>query len=268
LYTYHFRYYPPGTRFGRRLTLLWPPQFLARWSGFYVGSMSWPGGPGRPLLWALGALTVVSGVVDAVSYLGLGRVFTANMTGNVVLLGFAAAGAPGFSVAASLASLGAFLVGAVGAGRLVRRLARRRSLLLAALVIEGGLIAGACVVAYAATSVSTGWARFVVIVLLALGMGVRNAVIRRLAVSDVTTTVLTMTLTGLAADSSMAGGDNARAGRRAGAVGAMLLGAFAGAWLYLRHGAGLPLAVAAILVLGTAAAFGRAQASRLLDVPT
>jgi uncharacterized membrane protein YoaK (UPF0700 family) len=223
------------------------------------------GGPDRPLLWALGALTVVSGVVDAVSYLGLGRVFTANMTGNVVLLGFAAAGAPGFSVAASLASLGAFLVGAVAAGRLVGRLPRRRLLLLTALVIEGVLVSAACVAAYAATSVSTGWARFVVIVLLASGMGVRNSVIRRLAVPDVTTTVLTMTLTGLAADSSLAGGDNARVGRRAGAVAAMLFGAFAGAWLYLKHGAGTPLAVAAVTVLGTAAMFGRARASRRLD---
>jgi uncharacterized membrane protein YoaK (UPF0700 family) len=107
------------------------------------------------------ALTFTTGIVDAVGYLGLDRVFTANMTGNVVLLGFAAAGAPGFSVAASLASLGAFLVGAVGAGRLVHRLSGRRPLLLAALVIEGGLVAIACVVAYAATSVSTGWARFV-----------------------------------------------------------------------------------------------------------
>jgi CHASE2 domain-containing sensor protein len=99
-------------------------------------------------------------------------------------------------------------------------------------------------------------------------MGVRNSVIRRLAVPDVTTTVLTMTLTGLAADSSLAGGDNVRAGRRVVAVGAMLLGGFAGAWLYLRHGAGLPLAVAAAIVLGTAAVFGRAPASRRLDVTT
>ena len=54
--------------------------------------------PDLPLLYALTSLTVVSGLVDAVSYLGLGHVFTANMTGNVVLLGFATAGAPGFSV--------------------------------------------------------------------------------------------------------------------------------------------------------------------------
>ena len=96
-------------------------------------------------------------------------------------------------------------------------------------------------------------------------MGVRNSVIRWLAVPDVTTTVLTMTLTGLAADSSLAGGDNARAGRRTGAVGAMLLGAFAGAWPYLRHGAGLPPALAAATVLGTAAVFGRTAASSPFD---
>jgi len=70
----------------------------------------------KTLLLSLTMLTVVSGLVDAVSYLGLGHVFTANMTGNVVLLGFAAAGAPGFSVAASLVSLGSFLVGAAAAG--------------------------------------------------------------------------------------------------------------------------------------------------------
>jgi len=226
------------------------------------------GGAERPLLWALGLLTVVSGIVDAVSYLGLGHVFTANMTGNVVLLGFAAAGAPGFSVAASLVSLGAFLIGAICAGRLARGLKSRRTLLLSALAIEGGLIAGASGVAWTAASVSSGWARYVVIVLLGFGMGVRNSIIRRLAVPDVTTTVLTMTLTGLAADSALAGGDNARFGRRAGAVAAMLCGAFGGAFVYLRHGAGLPLAVASLVVLGTGAAFATTRASRQLDEKT
>ena len=70
--------------------------------------MSEPDRPPPPLVVTLAALTVVSGFVDAVSFLGLGHVFTANMTGNVVLIGFAAAGAPGFSMAASLCALGAF----------------------------------------------------------------------------------------------------------------------------------------------------------------
>ncbi len=67
-------------------------------------------------------LTVTTGLIDAVSVLGLGRVFTANMTGNIVFLGFALAGVPGFSRPRSLAALAAFLVGAVIGGRLGARL--------------------------------------------------------------------------------------------------------------------------------------------------
>src|SRR3989475_10957263 len=74
-----------------------------------------------PLLLLL--LTVTTGLIDAVSVLGLGRVFTANMTGNVVFLGFALARVPGFSLVRSLAALAAFLAGAVIGGRLAIRLA-------------------------------------------------------------------------------------------------------------------------------------------------
>jgi uncharacterized membrane protein YoaK (UPF0700 family) len=63
------------------------------------------------------AMSVVTGIVDAVSFLALGRVFTANMTGNVVLLGFAIAGAPGLSISRSVVALLAFLSGAVLGGR-------------------------------------------------------------------------------------------------------------------------------------------------------
>ena len=63
-----------------------------------------------PLPTLLFVLTAVTGLVDAVSYLQLGHVFVANMTGNVVFLGFAASGAAGFSAAASLVAIAAFLV--------------------------------------------------------------------------------------------------------------------------------------------------------------
>jgi uncharacterized membrane protein YoaK (UPF0700 family) len=63
-----------------------------------------------PLPVLLLLLSVVTGLVDAVSYLALGHVFVANMTGNVVFLGFALAGAPGLSAPASLAALAAFLL--------------------------------------------------------------------------------------------------------------------------------------------------------------
>jgi uncharacterized membrane protein YoaK (UPF0700 family) len=194
-------------------------------------------GTPTPLLVTLMALTTVSGLVDAVCYLGLGRVFTANMTGNVVVLGFAVAGARGFSVTATLTSLAFFLIGAFCAGRaalwLLRGDAARNRLLLVALAV----------------TVATGWTRYVVIALLAFAMGVRNATVRRLAVPDVTTTVLTMTLTGLAADAAIAGGEQATAAyRRVATVAAMLIGAIVGAALYLHQRAALPLLIAALIV--------------------
>ena len=75
-----------------------------------------PHGPLPPLLLTL---TVVTGLVDAFSYLTLDHVFVANMTGNVVFLGFALAGARGFSVAASSLALGSFAAGSLLGGRLV-----------------------------------------------------------------------------------------------------------------------------------------------------
>jgi Protein of unknown function (DUF1275) len=77
----------------------------------------------HPLTLSLLALTFSTGLIDAASYLGLGRVFTANMTGNVVLLGFGIAGAAGLPVVSPFVSLAAFLLGAVTGGRLAARVA-------------------------------------------------------------------------------------------------------------------------------------------------
>jgi uncharacterized membrane protein YoaK (UPF0700 family) len=208
----------------------------------------------RFVLFILLALTLLSGVVDAVCYLGLGRVFTANMTGNIVVLGFAAAGAPGFSVTACLTSLAVFAAGAVAGGRLTARVPRRSRTLSAAIAAEAMFVAAGAAVASTAATVATGWGRYTTIALLAFAMGIRNAVIRRLSIPDMTTTVLTMTLTGLAADSTLAGGSNPRALRRAASVVAMLLGAVAGAALYLHKGPGLPLVIAAAAAALTAVA--------------
>jgi uncharacterized membrane protein YoaK (UPF0700 family) len=210
----------------------------------------------RELLSVLLVLTLLSGLVDGVCYLGLGRVFTANMTGNVVVLGFAAAGAPGFSVTASLTSLLVFLAGAVCGGRISLYVSRRSRLLTTAV---------AAVVAFAASSVSSGWARYTTIAILAFAMGIRNAVIRRLSITDMTTTVLTMTLTGLAAESTLAGGSNPRAGRRAGAVLAMLIGAVTGAALFLHRGAALPLAISAAVAAVTAVMAYTSRSAAYLD---
>src|SRR5690349_22395201 len=71
--------------------------------------------------YALLGMTVVTGLVDAVSFLSLGHVFTANMTGNIVLLAFATAHVSGLSIARSLTALLAFLVGAVLGGLVMAR---------------------------------------------------------------------------------------------------------------------------------------------------
>src|SRR5258705_622013 len=88
-----------------------------------------------PLLLLL--LTVVTGVVDAVSFLKLGNVFVANMTGNVVFGGFAIAGVEAFWTPASFVAIAAFLAGAVAGGRLGLLIGRHRGRHLAiATVIE------------------------------------------------------------------------------------------------------------------------------------
>jgi uncharacterized membrane protein YoaK (UPF0700 family) len=197
-------------------------------------------------------LTFTTGLIDAVSYLGLGHVFTANMTGNVVLLGFGIAGSGGLPVVAPLISLGAFLLGAGWGGVLAARLADRHPRHLGwALAIEVSLIAAAVVVAAAIDIRPNAVSGDALITMLALAMGVRNATVRRVAVPDLTTTVLTMTLTGLAADSPLFGGAGKGTTRRTAAVLAMLAGALAGA-LMLKTSLILPLAAAAALALVTA----------------
>lgn len=237
----------------------------ARAAGPAVGGGPDPGE--RSLLGVLLMLTLLSGMVDGVCYLGLGRVFTANMTGNVVIVGFAAAGAPGFSVPASLTSLALFLVGALCGGRISRRVRRRSLLLTTAVGLEATFVGIAAIVAFLASTVATGWGRYTTIAILAFAMGIRNSVIRRLSIADMTTTVLTMTLTGLASDSRLAGGHNTRTGRRVGSVLAMVAGAAVGAALYLHQGAGVPLAIAASAAAATAITAYASRSSGYLDKP-
>src|SRR4051812_43442862 len=173
----------------------------------------------HPLARALLVLTFTTGLVDAVSYLALGRVFTANMTGNIVFLGFGIAGQGGLPVLAPLVSLGSFLLGAAGGGVLANRMGDRHPEHIArALAIEVSLIGAAAVLAVAVDVRPHAVSGDVVIALLALAMGVRNATVRRVGVPDLTTTVLTMTLTAIAADSPATGGARQGSGGPGGAV--------------------------------------------------
>ena len=212
-------------------------------------------------------LSVATGLVDAISVLGLGKVFTANMTGNIVFLGFAAAGTPDFHAVSYLVAIAAFLLGALVAGRTGKAQAAqplRRWLLIAALV-EAGLLWTAAIVAidFDIATQTPGTRLYAIIALTAVTMGFRNATIRQLKIPDLTTTVLTLTLTGLAADSRLAGGANPNMGRRIAAVVAIFVGAFIGAVLVSRWGLPLALLLAGALVLaGTAACAVHLTASK------
>jgi uncharacterized membrane protein YoaK (UPF0700 family) len=191
-------------------------------------------------------MTAVTGIVDAVSFLALGHVFTANMTGNVVFLGFAASGAAGVSIVRSGVALIAFLLGAAAGGRIAFQMTSHPPHHWAsrAFGVDAGLLlAGAGAALGLRSSAGEDSAPlFAVITLTAIAMGLRNATVRRLAIADLTTTVLTLTITGLAADSSMAGGANPRWRRRLASVLCMFAGAAAGGFM-LRHSVSLPLLV-------------------------
>ena len=197
-----------------------------------------------PLLLLLSLLTLVTGFVDAVSFLKYGHVFVANMTGNIVFLGFAVAGAPAISISGSLIALGAFLCGAALGGRLGLRFASHRgNLISVATSIKFVLIVLAAIAATVVPSQA-----FAVLAPLGISMGIQNAMARRLAMPDLTTTVLTLTITGIAADSSLAGGTNPRLARRIGSVLTMFVGAFLGGWIVLHANVTYALSIAATIV--------------------
>jgi len=217
-------------------------------------------GPLQPLMLVL---TVVTGLVDAFSYLSLGHVFVANMTGNVVFAGFAIAGVGGFSLVASVVAVAAFGVGALLCGRIIRRgEAHRAGVLYRALIVEVLLVGAAFVIVQLSGAPGAGGTRYLLLILLGLGLGVQNAVTRWLAVPDLTTTVLTLTITGTAADSRLAGGPGSRAGRRLLSVAAMFLGGVVGAILLRAGGHAIPLLVAAVLLAAACLVARRLARSR------
>lgn len=201
-------------------------------------------GPVAPLLLLL---TFVTGLVDAFSYLALGHVFVANMTGNVLFLAFALAGAHGLSATASVVALLAFVVGAAVGGKIHSLMEQHRArLLTVSSVVQAALLLVAVALTVARHAPLDGGLRYALVVVLALAMGVQNAASRKLAVPDLTTTVLTLTLTGIGADSTWVGGPGSHGTRRMLSVVTMFLGAFVGALFVLHVGIYYPLLFALV----------------------
>lgn len=216
-----------------------------------------------PLPLFLVALTGVTGVVDAVSFLQLGHIFVANMTGNVVFLAFAIFYPQDFSIPASVVAIVAFLFGALAGGRLgFSGVGVHRARLLAwATAMESVLVACALIATPKIVDFDAATLAYPQIVFLAFAMGIQNATSRRLGVPDLTTTVLTLTMTGFASESKLAGGNGPNRRRRVAAVGAMFLGAAIGAALVLRRGGRIALGLALILLIITTATAYRLASS-------
>jgi len=198
-------------------------------------------------------LTFSTGIADAVGYLGLDRVFTGNMTGNVVILGMALAGGDDLPVVGPLLALGTFMAGAALAGVVLRPVEVGWTPRTTALIAAVGLLLAAITVLLVAVGADLPHAaQLTVTGMLALAMGMQAATARHLSVKDVTTVVVTSTITGLAADSRLAGGSGKHAGRRLTAIALICAGAGVGA-LLLQAQLAWGVGVSAVLTLLVAA---------------
>jgi uncharacterized membrane protein YoaK (UPF0700 family) len=207
-----------------------------------------------PLPAMLLTLTVLVGVVDATSIL-LAHVFVATMTGNVVFLGLAIAGAPGFSIARSALPIVAFACGALLGGRAFRAAGVHRGRAFRnVLAVKSLLAAAVTVVVVVAHAHFDARTRDYVVVLLAISMGSQLAAIRYLAVRDLPTVVLTLVMTGALIDRGRRLSDPVML-RRVLAIAAFLIGVTSGG-LLVRH-----VSVVASLGLGLAIIVGVAIAA-------
>ncbi len=182
-------------------------------------------------------MTAVTDLVDAVSFLSLGSVFTANMTGNILIL--------------------AFVMGAILGGRITARASADSRIRFAAqaLLLEVVFLSAAsfCSIGYRSDLHEHSLQPLVLIAFTGVAMGTRNAAVRKLAIPDLTTTVLTLTVTCIAADSSLAKGNNPRLARRVGSVLAIFFGAAFGA-VVIRYSISAALALATAISVACSAA--------------
>jgi uncharacterized membrane protein YoaK (UPF0700 family) len=200
------------------------------------------------------ALTLLSGIIDAVSVLRLGNVFVSNMTGNLVFIGVGLARSTGFSLSSSLIAFGCFAVGTGACRRWFRVQTERLSQLRDVLIVQAALLAVAAAVSGATGGEPAGTARHAVVGVCAAAMGGQNAVARRMGVSELTTTVMTSTLVTL-----LSGPDESRVAQTRQSIGILVLvaGAAIGAGLVHASDATAPLAVCAGIASAVAVAAAR-----------
>ncbi|MCZ0731285.1 YoaK family protein [Mycolicibacterium iranicum] len=204
---------------------------------------------------ALLLLTFTTGLIDAVSVLALGHVFVANMTGNVVFLGFWFALRTVVDLTAAVVAFACFLLGAIVGGRLVRHLGGNvRVWIATALGVEIILLVVLAILCGAGVLRYDDDTKLVVIAGLATAFGIQHSTARQFGIQELTTTVLTSTIVGIGVDSKLAGGSGARQRLRIAVVATMCVGALVGATL-TRFTVAPILALGAVVVTVSAALF-------------
>jgi uncharacterized membrane protein YoaK (UPF0700 family) len=217
--------------------------------------------PERAYSTALLVLTAATGAIDGVSYLALDRVFTGNMTGNVLFIGFGLVGVAGVPVLNNLVALLAFMLGAVTGARVAGRSAKtvrlRRSGLL--LIMVNAVLVLALGAAWLALGKIGTPVMIAITGLLALLLGAQAAALKPIGIRDLSTVVVTMTMVNLSTDSRAAGGPGAAWFRRLAAIVAMGLGALAAAAVTRSTNGAYALLLAGVLMACGALALGRAR---------
>jgi uncharacterized membrane protein YoaK (UPF0700 family) len=200
-------------------------------------------------------LTFATGIVDAVSVLTLGHVFVANMTGNIIFLGFWFVPHAGIDLTAAVVAFVSFVAGTVLGGRLARHIDRQvRLWLTTALGVEVVVLAALSILAGAGVLNYHDNTKLILIAGMAVTFGSQNATARQFGIQELSTTVLTSTIVGIGFDSRLAGGTGQREKLRYTVVGTMLAGAVAGATI-TRFTVAPAIALAAVVVAAATAIF-------------
>lgn len=197
------------------------------------------------------ALTVLSGIVDAASVLSLGHVFVANMTGNLVFIGFGLIHTAGFSLTGSVIAFGGFVLGVAGCRSWFPARTQRLLVLRDVLIGHAVLLAIAATLCGVAGGNPTGAMRYAVVGVTALAMGGQNAVARRMGVGELTTTVMTGTVVTLISNLEKRGVAEIR---QTLSVLALVAGAVIGAGLVRAADATAALGVSALIASAVAVA--------------
>jgi uncharacterized membrane protein YoaK (UPF0700 family) len=184
----------------------------------------------RSTVAALLLLTFATGLADSISILVLGHVFVANMTGNVIFLGFWLAPRTSIDLTAVVVALPTFVCTTILSGRISRHFAdRTRAWITSILATEITLLVALAILGGTGILQYHNNTKLIMIGVLAVTFGLQHSSARQFGIQELSTTVLTSTIVSLGLDSRLAGGSGARQTLRIGVVSTMCAGAFLGA---------------------------------------